>query len=140
MSNKFTALTPANFEDFKQQDGLVVVIASASWCGPCRLLKYSFERVLERPEFQALPLRVGVVSLDDDANKALAVELGVTSIPTTFIYQRGRDPVGFIGAIGESAVIDVLNRALAGEGQPKAEETSTEGSDVQPATAEATHE
>lgn len=55
---------------------------SADWCGPCAAVRRVVAQVLGE---ESAPAALEV-ELDIDANPALAKELGVLSLPTTFIF------------------------------------------------------
>lgn len=60
---------------------------SADWCGPCAAVRRVVAAVTA--EFAAPPLDI---EIDIDANPALAKELSVLSLPTTFVFDAdGRE-------------------------------------------------
>lgn len=62
------------------QTGPTVVHFSADWCGPCASVRRVVDRVCA-----ALP-DVSHVEIDIDAHPAAATQLGVLSLPTTFVF------------------------------------------------------
>ena len=58
----------------------------ASWCGPCHMMAPEIDKVAERTAGRALILKV-----DTEANPELSERYGIRSIPTTMIFQGGKE-------------------------------------------------
>ena len=83
-SRHVVPVTTANFDSVVLgSDRPVVVDFWASWCGPCRRLAPIFDE-LAREQTD-----VRFVSVDVDAEPALAQRFGVTSIPTLKFFRDG---------------------------------------------------
>jgi putative thioredoxin len=80
----------------------VVVDFWAAWCAPCRAVAPLLERLAA--EYAGL---AEVVTLDTDADGAIAARYGVRSLPTIALFKRGELADALIGAQPE-AVIRVL--------------------------------
>ncbi len=76
----------ADFEQLMQSGKPTVIDFWATWCGPCKRLAPVIEELAQ--EYEG---RVNVVKCDVEEADELAMQFGVTSIPT----------VAFIGADGE---------------------------------------
>lgn len=75
--------------------GPAVVDFTASWCGPCQMIKPEFER-LSQIYSSIQFLKVDVDELDDVANNA-----GVEAMPTFKIYKDGKQADELVGASKE---------------------------------------
>ena len=77
----------------------VIVDFWATWCGPCRTLTPTIEKVVN-----AAKGAVKLVKIDVDKNPGVAGQLRVQSIPTVYAFVDGRPVDAFQGALPESQV------------------------------------
>jgi thioredoxin 1 len=76
-------LGAANFGDTVVSDGMVIVDFWAEWCGPCR----NFAPIFEEASTKHPDIIFGKV--DTEAEKQLAGEAGISSIPTLMVFRDG---------------------------------------------------
>lgn len=87
--------------------GLVVVDFWAAWCGPCRMLAPTIERLA-----RTLAGRVRVAKLDVDANPLTAQRYGVQGIPTLILFKNGQEVDRLVGVQPERAILERLDEYL----------------------------
>lgn len=92
-----------SFEKIIAQDGKTVLVDFwATWCGPCRMIAPVLEEVAkERPD-------VTVCKVDVDEERELALEYGVSSIPTLLVFRDGKVVNQSIGAIPKERILAML--------------------------------
>lgn len=79
----------------------------AAWCGPCRMLAPSVEKLAA--EFDG-KLTVGKVNIDEEGEAASA--LGIASIPTLIFFKNGVEADRLIGAVPYPALKEFVERNL----------------------------
>ena len=87
----------------------VVVDLWAAWCGPCRTLTPTLEKVIG--ETNGL---VELVKIDVDANPRVAQAFSVQSIPSVFAFKSGEVVDSFVGALPEHAVREWVAKLVPG--------------------------
>ena len=83
----------------------------ADWCGPCRMLSPTFERLAEKFGEQVTFAKVNVDELPDIANK-----FSIRSIPTLVLLQGGNVVEKLVGLRSEQELAQVLSRYTNGNG------------------------
>jgi len=60
----------------------MVYYFTAAWCGPCKMFKPTVQEVSSE-------LEIGIVYVDVDQQRDMAMKYGVTSVPTVMIKNNG---------------------------------------------------
>lgn len=94
----------------------VLVDFWATWCGPCKTLVPTLEKL--EAEYAG---RFKLAKVDVDANQQIAGMFGIRSVPTCVLMVGGRPVDGFMGAQTEGQVRQFLDKHLPSEGQLAAE-------------------
>jgi len=93
MNNNIVYADPQTFQTMLESNTLVFVDFYADWCGPCKIIAPSIERLAE--EYNGT---VKFVKLNIDANPHIARKYSVKSIPTLMIFRNGRPLRRMVGA------------------------------------------
>lgn len=94
MSQLVMDTNDATFENAVKSDDLVVVDCWAPWCGPCRILAPTIEGLAK--DYSG---RVRFYKLNTDDNPKVAAQFRIRSIPTIFMFHKGKLEDTIIGAV-----------------------------------------
>ncbi|WP_111768727.1 thioredoxin [Nakamurella deserti] len=101
------SLTAAAFDDHIAGDDPVLVDFWAPWCGSCRLLTPTVERLAGE-----LAGRARVVTVDVDAAPELAARRHVMSVPTLVLYRAGAEVTRIAGVKSRATLLATLEAHL----------------------------
>ena len=107
LPSEVVQLTDKDFKDTVGKDQDVLVAFTAPWCGHCKSLKPTWEKVAQ--DF-VMENGVKIAQVDAEANKAVAQEYGVTGYPTIkFFPKESTKPEDYSGGREENNFIEFLN-------------------------------
>ncbi len=95
------------FEKLINQEKLVVVDYTATWCGPCRLVAPIIDQLAE--DYQG---KAEVVKVDLDQNKGNAKQYKIRSIPTVLIFKNGQEVDRIVGRATYEQFSNALEKQL----------------------------
>ncbi|MGC9527097.1 MAG: tetratricopeptide repeat protein [Limnospira sp.] len=95
-----------NFESevmAKSAEKVVLVDFFATWCGPCQVMKPMLERLAGEYDFI-------LAKVDVDRSPELASRYGIEGVPDIRIVSGGEVMPGFVGAISEAQLRELLQK------------------------------
>ncbi|MBP8725931.1 MAG: thioredoxin [Saprospiraceae bacterium] len=98
--------TDANFQS-ETSDGVAVVDFWAEWCGPCRMVGPIIDELS-----QEYGTKVKIGKLNVDHNPAVAMQFGVTSIPTILFIKDGKQVDKQVGASSKATLKQKIEAIL----------------------------
>jgi thioredoxin 1 len=101
--------TTANWEaEVVKSDKPVLVDFWAVWCGPCRALGPTIDRIADQ---FAGKVKVGKLNTDD--HQEIAIKYGISTIPQVLLFKGSDQPVDkVVGVQAEATFVKMLNRVL----------------------------
>jgi putative thioredoxin len=91
----------------------VVVDFWAPWCGPCKQLSPTLDKLAR--EYGG---KIQLVKINVDENQELATQMRVQSIPMVVAFKGGQPVDGFAGALPESQLRQFFEKLTGSEGSP----------------------
>ena len=109
-SKNVVEFTSENWQAEVAQSGQPVLVDFwAPWCGPCRQLSPTIDRIADQ---YAGRVKVGKVNVDE--NSDLAIKYDVTTIPRVLIFKGSDKPLQqMVGLTAEAELVKMLDKALA---------------------------
>lgn len=95
-------LTKENFQS-ETGEGIAVVDFSATWCGPCKMLKPVMEKLSEEYKNK---IKVFTVDIDKEGN--IASDFKIRGVPTVIFFKDGKEIERHTGY----TTIDVLKKII----------------------------
>ena len=89
-------------------DSLVPVLVDfwAEWCPPCKMLGPTIDALADEYAGKA---KIGKIDLD--SNQKLAVQYGISSIPTVLVFKGGQQVKKIVGLQGKNVYVAALGEA-----------------------------
>jgi thioredoxin 1 len=104
------ASLPKSFDDLiTGSDRPVLVDFWAEWCGACKMLSPTLQKIAS--EYRG---RIVTVKVNVDRKPHLAARFQVSGIPTVILFAAGKPVLRFSGALPHDQFKQQLDQALAG--------------------------
>lgn len=100
-------LNSENIHEEIENNDVVLVDFWAPWCGPCRMINPTIEKIAQEFNNKAL---ISKINIDDYS--VIASECGVRSIPTIILYKNGQEVKRLTGIQHKDILTEELNNIL----------------------------
>tara|TARA_B110000438_G_scaffold160337_1_gene153568 strand:- start:1816 stop:2133 length:318 start_codon:yes stop_codon:yes gene_type:complete len=100
--------TDDDFHSKVKNEDVSILQFSASWCGPCKMLKPIMEKLSEEYKDKANFYYADI----DEAAMNTATSASVRGVPTVVVYKKGVEVDRKVGGIPESQMKEFLEKNL----------------------------
>jgi len=108
MSQNIHTVSDASFEtDVLQANLPVLVDFWAEWCGPCKMIAPTLDKIAG-----AYAGKLKVTKLNVDENTGIPAKYGIRGIPTLMLFKNGQVQATKVGALSESQLTAFLDSHL----------------------------
>ena len=98
--------TDGNFEqEVLKSSEPVLVDFWAEWCGPCRMLAPTIDKIAN--EYHG---KVKVGKVDTDVNRDVSIKYNISAIPTVILFKDGQVAQKFVGLKQERDFKDAIEK------------------------------
>lgn len=96
-----------NIGEIISSEGLVFVDFFATWCGPCKMLAPTIDKLAEIYDG-----KVKVVKADVDICQAEAMKMGISSVPTMKLFRDGEVVESLIGLVPLTKMQSIIDKHI----------------------------
>ena len=96
-----------NISEIIKEKGLVFVDFFATWCGPCKMLAPTIDKLAELYDG-----KVKVVKADVDICEAEAIKMGISSVPTMKLFRDGELLESLVGLVPLTKIQSIIDKHI----------------------------
>lgn len=106
LDSKPASLTATTFDEAVVNSDIPVIVDFwAPWCGPCKMMAPTFEKVAEQ-----FPLKMFFAKVNTENEQLLGSRFGIRSIPTLVIFKGGKEVHRVSGALDERSLVSLASQ------------------------------
>jgi thioredoxin 1 len=94
-----------NFDKILTLHNVLVVDFWATWCRPCKMFSPILEEISKENN-------IWIAKIDVDQNPIQSSKYNITSVPTTIIFENGKEVKKILGAKPKHQMIEELSKWL----------------------------
>jgi thioredoxin 1 len=94
-----------DFDKILTLHNILVVDFWATWCRPCKMFSPILEEIAKENS-------IWIAKIDIDQNPIQASKYNITSVPTTIIFEKGKEVKRILGAKPKHQMIEELKQWL----------------------------
>ncbi len=98
----------SNFDDVINSNENVIVDFWAEWCGPCKILAPIIDELAK--EYVG---KVVFAKLNVDEAKDIAINFGISAIPTLIFFKKGKPVDALVGVLPKGEIKRWIDRILS---------------------------
>ena len=108
MSENTLEITSENFDNQVINSSVPVLIDFlAEWCGPCKMIMPTIEKIASDYKGKAIVAKVNVDNYSD-----IAAQYNVRGIPNLLIFHSGEPQEQLVGNVPEKQITDIVNKFI----------------------------
>ena len=100
-------ITAKELQEKIQNGDKLIIDFFANWCGPCLMMKPTFEKVANSNDTD-----VQMYTMDIEENKDYVMSLGIKSIPTIKTFNNKELVETKVGVLNENQIKDLVENLL----------------------------
>jgi thioredoxin 2 len=106
LDRPFTLTADSFSRTLQESEVPVLVDFYADWCGPCKVMAPAVDELARQAQGRAL-----IAKLDTDRAPQITQELGIRGIPTSIVFDRGKEIARQTGAVPLAGLQALLAKA-----------------------------
>jgi len=98
-------VTSSNFQEIINSHKVILIDFWAEWCRPCKMFSPILDEI-------ALENSIWIGKINADENQDKSAEYNITSLPTTIIFENGKEVKRILGAKPKHMMIKEISQWL----------------------------